>query len=111
MLLRNFLSYFLSIEYNYKNVYDAVNNCRLKHIFCIICSIFPRNRRSCLDMLSEIVFVKCKLNAIGYQEMLLDIYRQLLHFITEIEDKKKTSFQQDNALIHTAAKYKNVVSK
>ena len=38
--------------------------------------------------------------------MLLDIYfRQLLHFIAEIEDKK-TSFQQDNALIHTAAKYK-----
>lgn len=61
-------------------------------------------------MLSEIVFVKCKLNAIGYQETLLDIYRQLLHFITEIEDKK-TSFQQDNALIHTAAKYKNVVSR
>lgn len=50
-------------------------------------------------MSSEIVFVKGKLNAVEYQEMLHD---ELLPFITEIGDQK-TIFQEDNAPIHTAA--------
>ena len=38
--------------------YSAVNNRRLKHIFFrIISSTFLRNHRSCLDTLSEIIFV------------------------------------------------------
>ena len=40
-------------------------------------------------MLSDIVFVKGKLNDVGYQEML---HSKLLPFIIEIEDKK-TIFQ------------------
>lgn len=40
-------------------------------------------------MLNEIVFVKDKLNDVGYQEML---HNELLPFIIEIEDKK-TIFQ------------------
>lgn len=50
-------------------------------------------------MSSEIVFVKGKLNAGEYQEMLHD---ELLPFITKIGDQK-TIFQEDNAPIHTAA--------
>lgn len=68
--------------------YSAANNCRLKHnILGIISSIFKTKRRywSCLDMLSEIDFVKSKLNDVGYQEML---YSNLLPFIIEIEGKK-----------------------
>lgn len=41
--------------------YSAVNNCRVKRIFCIISSTFLRNHRPCLDMLSEVVFLKDKL--------------------------------------------------
>lgn len=50
-------------------------------------------------MLSEIVFLKDKLNAIEYREMLYD---ELLLFIVQIEDNK-TIFQQQNTLPRTAA--------
>ena len=79
--------------------YSAVNNYRLKNIFCVISPIFSRNHRSYLDMLSEIVFLQDKLNAIGYREMLYD---ELLLFIVQIEDNK-TIFQQQNTLPRTAA--------
>lgn len=46
--------------------------------------------------LGEIVFVKIKLNATGYQKML---HGKLLPFTTERGDEK-TIFQQDNAPIH-----------
>lgn len=50
-------------------------------------------------MLSEIVFLKDKLNAIGYREMLHD---ELLPFIAEIGDNK-TIFQRQNTFLRTAA--------
>lgn len=50
-------------------IFSAANNCRLKYIFCFIYLIFPRNW-SCFSMLNESVFVKNKLNVIGYQEIL-----------------------------------------
>lgn len=50
-------------------------------------------------MSSEIVFIKGKLNAVEYRELLHD---ELLPFITEIGDQK-TIFHEDNAPIHTAA--------
>lgn len=49
-------------------------------------------------MLSEIVFLKDKLNAIEYREMLYD---ELLLFMVQIEDNK-TIFQQQNTLPRTA---------
>ena len=61
--------------------------------------MFPRNHRLYLNMLSEIVFIKGKLNTIGYQEML---HGELLPFITEIEEKKRI-FQRDNASVRTIA--------
>lgn len=79
-------------------VYNAVNNYKLKHIFCVIFPLFPRNHRSCLNMSSEIFFVKSELKAKGYQEL---SYGELSPFITEIEDKK-TILQRDNAPFHTA---------
>lgn len=74
----------------YIYVYSVANNSILKH--WIISSVSLRNRWSCLDILNEIIFVKDKLNAVGYQEML---HGELLPFITEI-------FQRDNAVIYTA---------
>lgn len=74
-------------------------NYKFKHISCIFSSIFPRKRWSCLDTISEIVFVKCRLNAMGYQKILHD---KLLLLVIEIEEKK-TVFQKGTALIHTAA--------
>lgn len=51
-------------------------------------------------MLSEEVFVKDRLNAIGYDEEML--HQELLPLVTEMEDKQTIS-RQDNALICTAA--------
>lgn len=69
-------------------------------------------------MLSETVFVKNKLNAVKYQEML---HGELLFFVTEIEDKK-TIFQwkwilqrffneRNNAPIHTIRQYEKLVPR
>lgn len=58
-------------------------------------------------MLSEIVFVKNKLNAVKYQEML---HGELLFFVTEIEDKK-TIFQRNNAPIHRIRQYEKLVPR
>lgn len=80
-------------------MYSVWNNYRFKRGCCIISPIFPRNHYSCLGMSSEIVFIKGKLNAAEYQELLHD---ELLPFITEIGDQK-TIFHEDNAPIHTAA--------
>ena len=74
-------------------------NYKFKHISCIFSWIFPRKRWSCLDTISEIVFVKCRLRYQRYQKIL---HGKLLLLVIEIEEKK-TAFQKDNALIHTAA--------
>ena len=79
-------------------VYSAVNNYKLKHIFCVIFSLFSRSHWSCSDMSSEIFFVKSKLKAKGYQGL---SYGELSSFITEIENKK-TILQRDNVPFHTA---------
>lgn len=42
-------------------------------------------------MLSEIVFVKIGLNAVGYREIFYELYA----LVTEVQDKK-TNFEQDN---------------
>lgn len=76
-----------------------MNNYTLKHIFHFISSIYPGNHWSWLDTLSEIVFIKGRLNAMGYQEML---HGELFPFTIEIEDKK-IIFQRHNALVHTVA--------
>ena len=63
----------------------------------MIQTAFKKNQKS------EIVFVKARMNAFGYQQMLHD---HLLLFITLTEDNKIV-FQQDNAPIHTASSGKS----
>ena len=59
-------------EYIYIHTYSAVIdvNCTMKYILCFISTIFPTNHWWRLDMLSGIVFVKGKSNAIEYPKML-----------------------------------------
>lgn len=66
--------------------YSAVSNYKLD--FCIISfkeDISKKNHCSCLNILSEIIFLRARLNIMGYQETFHD---ELLPFVTIIEDEK-----------------------
>lgn len=59
----------------------------INSIFALFLSrkIFPKNHWSCLNISSEIIFLKGRSNVMGYQETLHD---ELLPFVTVIEDEK-----------------------
>lgn len=84
---------------------NRVNNFKLKHIFCIISLILLRNHWSCLDMWSEIDFVKGKLDAIEYQM----IHGELLPFIIKTEDKKNNVSTRQCSYLYSH--YEKVISR